>query len=77
MCVDRWFRQHEHIEKLNMQAILSATAMHDEFVKEVLVSYGKVTSLHVMRDTLLNYPVVSIYILVFFFSPSLDTRSGP
>ncbi|KAI4827522.1 hypothetical protein KUCAC02_030911 [Chaenocephalus aceratus] len=39
---ERWFRQHEHIEKLNMQAILSATAMHDEFVKEVLVSYGKI-----------------------------------
>ncbi|XP_019118478.2 zinc finger MYND domain-containing protein 10 isoform X1 [Larimichthys crocea] len=38
----RWFRQHEYIEKLNMQAILSASAVHDEFVKELLVSYGKI-----------------------------------
>ncbi|XP_026204740.1 zinc finger MYND domain-containing protein 10 [Anabas testudineus] len=38
----RWFRQHECIEKLNMQAILNASAMHDEFVKELLVSYGKI-----------------------------------
>lgn len=44
LCVDRWFRQHEHIEKLNMQAILNASAVHDEFVKELLVSYGKVTA---------------------------------
>lgn len=27
-----------------MQAILNASAMHDEFVKELLVSYGKVTA---------------------------------
>ncbi|CAG07000.1 unnamed protein product, partial [Tetraodon nigroviridis] len=38
----RWFRQHEYIEKLNMQAILNASAVHDEFVKDLLVSYGKV-----------------------------------
>ncbi|XP_069001464.1 zinc finger MYND domain-containing protein 10 [Embiotoca jacksoni] len=38
----RWFRQHEYIEKLNMQAILTASAMHDEFVKELLVSYRKI-----------------------------------
>ncbi|XP_035518068.1 zinc finger MYND domain-containing protein 10 isoform X2 [Morone saxatilis] len=38
----RWFRQHEYIEKLNMQAILNASAAHDEFVKELLVSYGKI-----------------------------------
>lgn len=44
LCVDRWFRQHEYIEKLNMQAILNASAMHDEFVKEHLVSHGKVTT---------------------------------
>ncbi|XP_059184804.1 zinc finger MYND domain-containing protein 10 [Centropristis striata] len=39
---ERWFRQHEYIEKLNMQAILNASASHDEFVKELLVSYGKI-----------------------------------
>lgn len=40
-----WFRQHEYIEKLNMQAVLSASAMHDEFVKELLVSHGKIAVL--------------------------------
>lgn len=39
----RWFRQHEYIEKLNMQAILNASAVHDEYVKDLLVSYGKVS----------------------------------
>ncbi|XP_031702332.1 zinc finger MYND domain-containing protein 10 [Anarrhichthys ocellatus] len=39
---ERWFRQHAHIEKLNMQAILNASAVHDEFVMELLVSYGKI-----------------------------------
>ncbi|XP_061923760.1 zinc finger MYND domain-containing protein 10 isoform X1 [Entelurus aequoreus] len=38
----RWFRQHEHIEKLNMQAILSASAMHDEFIKDMLVTFAKI-----------------------------------
>ncbi|XP_074532514.1 zinc finger MYND domain-containing protein 10 isoform X2 [Halichoeres trimaculatus] len=38
----RWFKQYEDIVKLNMQAILNASAMHDEFVKELLVSYGKI-----------------------------------
>ncbi|XP_028679864.1 zinc finger MYND domain-containing protein 10 [Erpetoichthys calabaricus] len=37
----RWFRQHEYIEKLNMQAILNASAGQDEFVKEHLIAYGK------------------------------------
>ncbi|XP_047439498.1 zinc finger MYND domain-containing protein 10 [Mugil cephalus] len=41
----RWFRQHEYTEKLNMQAILNASAMQDEFVKELLVSYGKISVL--------------------------------
>ncbi|XP_028263009.1 zinc finger MYND domain-containing protein 10 [Parambassis ranga] len=39
---ERWFKQHEYIEKLNMQAILSVSAMHDEFVKELLVSLEKI-----------------------------------
>ncbi|CAJ1050565.1 zinc finger MYND domain-containing protein 10 [Xyrichtys novacula] len=38
----RWFKQHEYIEKLNMQAILNASATHDEFVKDLLVSHGKI-----------------------------------
>ncbi|XP_061688818.1 zinc finger MYND domain-containing protein 10 isoform X1 [Syngnathoides biaculeatus] len=40
-----WFRQHEHIEKLNMQAILSASATLDEYIKEMLVSHGKISVL--------------------------------
>ncbi|XP_072309033.1 zinc finger MYND domain-containing protein 10 [Eucyclogobius newberryi] len=40
-----WFKQHDYIEKLNMQAIISATAMHDEYVKELLVSHGKISVL--------------------------------
>lgn len=53
VCVYRWFRQHEYIEKLNMQAILNASAMHDEFVKELLVSYGKVPFLYTYLHNLL------------------------
>lgn len=38
-----------------MQAILNASAVHDEFVKDLLVSYGKVSTLlataHVCRPT--------------------------
>ncbi|XP_068614645.1 zinc finger MYND domain-containing protein 10-like [Brachionichthys hirsutus] len=37
----RWLKQHESIEKLNMQAILSASA-DDEFVKDLLVSHTKI-----------------------------------
>ncbi|XP_041348087.1 zinc finger MYND domain-containing protein 10-like [Gigantopelta aegis] len=37
-----WTRQHEHIEKLNMQAAISASAHEDEFVKESLISLGKI-----------------------------------
>ncbi|XP_060899033.1 zinc finger MYND domain-containing protein 10 [Labrus mixtus] len=41
----RWFKQHEYIEKLNMQAILNVSATDDEFVKELLVSHGKISVL--------------------------------
>ncbi|XP_030634318.1 zinc finger MYND domain-containing protein 10 [Chanos chanos] len=41
----RWSRQHEYIEKLNMQAILNASANQDEFVKELFVSLGKIPTL--------------------------------
>jgi hypothetical protein len=34
--------QHEHLEKLNMQAILSASANETEYVKDSIVSYEKV-----------------------------------
>ncbi|XP_063072548.1 zinc finger MYND domain-containing protein 10 [Engraulis encrasicolus] len=38
----RWFRQHEFIEKLNMQAILNASANQEEYVQELFVSSGKI-----------------------------------
>nr|XP_033781614.1 zinc finger MYND domain-containing protein 10 [Geotrypetes seraphini] len=37
-----WFKQHEYIEKLNMQAILNASASQEEFIKEFLGTYGKI-----------------------------------
>lgn len=49
LSVDRWFRQHENIEKLNIQAILNAAAVHNEFIKELLVSYGKVTATYTLK----------------------------
>lgn len=44
LCCDRWLKQHEYIQKFNMQAILNASAMHDEFIKELLVSHEKVNA---------------------------------
>uniref|UniRef100_UPI00398E7404 zinc finger MYND domain-containing protein 10 isoform X2 n=1 Tax=Pristiophorus japonicus TaxID=55135 RepID=UPI00398E7404 len=41
----RWFRQHEYIEKLNMQAIINVTTNQDEFVKEHIYSHEKVPTL--------------------------------
>ncbi|CAH1782565.1 unnamed protein product [Owenia fusiformis] len=41
----RWSRQHEYIEKLNMQAVVSASAQEEEFVKEYLISFQKITVL--------------------------------
>lgn len=38
----RWAAQHEVIEKLNMQAIVNASAQEDEFVKDFLISCDKV-----------------------------------
>ena len=40
--IHRWFKQHDYLEKLNMQAILNASAAQEEFIKELLVSHGKV-----------------------------------
>ncbi|KAJ8301546.1 hypothetical protein KUTeg_020533 [Tegillarca granosa] len=36
-----WGRQHEMIEKLNMQAVLNASAQEDEYIKDFLISYNK------------------------------------
>jgi hypothetical protein len=38
----RWSTQREMIEKLNMQAIISASANETEYVKDSLVTFDKV-----------------------------------
>nr|XP_036850184.1 zinc finger MYND domain-containing protein 10 isoform X2 [Manis javanica] len=40
-----WNQQHESLEKLNMQAILDATARQDEPIQELLVTHGKIPTL--------------------------------
>ncbi|CAI9723186.1 Hypothetical predicted protein [Octopus vulgaris] len=51
-----WTRQHEYIEKLNIQAILNASAEEDEFVKSFLISYEKLyheaTVINLLETTL-------------------------
>ena len=41
-CIWRWAQQHERIEKLNMQAVVSASTQGDEFVKEFFINHDKV-----------------------------------
>jgi len=43
-CVS-WVTQHCHIEKLNMQAVASASQNRDEFIKDFLISAGKIQML--------------------------------
>ncbi|XP_058955157.2 zinc finger MYND domain-containing protein 10-like [Pocillopora verrucosa] len=38
----KWMSQHEYIEKLNMQAIISASSQADEFIKELLITLEKI-----------------------------------
>ncbi|XP_075039977.1 zinc finger MYND domain-containing protein 10 [Mixophyes fleayi] len=40
-----WFKQHEYIEKLNMQAILNASAGQEEIIKDLLLTHGKIPTL--------------------------------
>ncbi|KAK3744597.1 hypothetical protein RRG08_062248 [Elysia crispata] len=48
----RWFQQHEHLEKLNMQAVVNAAAKEDEFVKDFFISHDKITFL--IKDLLMT-----------------------
>lgn len=41
----RWNKQHENLEKLNMQAILDATVSQAEPIQELLVTHGKIPTL--------------------------------
>eukprot|EP00057_Strongylocentrotus_purpuratus_P030509 XP_781892.3 PREDICTED: zinc finger MYND domain-containing protein 10 [Strongylocentrotus purpuratus] len=38
----KWMKQHEYLEKLNIQAVLHASSNQDEFVKEMLLSHEKI-----------------------------------
>ncbi|XP_033121716.1 zinc finger MYND domain-containing protein 10-like [Anneissia japonica] len=38
----KWMKQHDQLEKLNMQAVLNASANQDEFIKEMLISHDKI-----------------------------------
>ncbi|XP_076773907.1 zinc finger MYND domain-containing protein 10 isoform X2 [Arvicanthis niloticus] len=40
-----WNKQHENLEKLNMQAILDATVSQAEPIQELLVTHGKIPTL--------------------------------
>ncbi|XP_076985315.1 zinc finger MYND domain-containing protein 10 isoform X2 [Tamandua tetradactyla] len=42
---ERWNQQHENLEKLNIQAILDATASQGEPIQELLVTHGKIPTL--------------------------------
>ena len=42
---EKWMRQHDHIEKLNMQALCNALNNEDEFVKEFLINHDKLSML--------------------------------
>ncbi|PAA58283.1 hypothetical protein BOX15_Mlig027174g1, partial [Macrostomum lignano] len=48
----QWQRQHQYIEKLNMQAVLSVAKQQDEFVPEFVVNHGKLETL--MHDLLVT-----------------------
>ncbi|VDD80744.1 unnamed protein product [Mesocestoides corti] len=39
---EHWYKQHTYLDKLNMQAVVSARARSDEFVKEFIISHQKV-----------------------------------
>lgn len=47
-----WQKQHEYIEKLNMQALLNASEEKDEYIKEALINTDKVST--IIRDVILT-----------------------
>ena len=59
----RWSSQREMLEKLNMQAILSATQNETEYVKDSFVTYEKVAffafwKLLIPQNILLEYKCI-------------------
>jgi len=41
----RWYDSHDRLQKLNQQATLDATEGREEYIKDQLISYGKVVKL--------------------------------
>jgi len=42
---DKWMKQHEYIEKLNIQAHLNVVQQSEEFISELLITYDKIETL--------------------------------
>lgn len=38
----RWYESHDRLQKLNQQATLEATKHREEYIKDQIISYGKV-----------------------------------
>lgn len=38
----RWYESHDRLQKLNQQATLEATEHREEYIKDQIISYGKV-----------------------------------
>jgi hypothetical protein len=38
----RWYDNHDRLQKLNQQATLDASKGREEYIKDQLISYGKV-----------------------------------
>ncbi|VDM31946.1 unnamed protein product [Hydatigera taeniaeformis] len=49
---EHWYKQHSYLERLNMQAVISARSGSDEFVKEYIISHQKVGFL--IRDLVMT-----------------------
>ncbi|KAK9892225.1 hypothetical protein WA026_019027 [Henosepilachna vigintioctopunctata] len=41
----QWLEWHQRLQKLNQEALIEASAMKEEYVKEILISFGKVNIL--------------------------------
>ena len=60
----RWSSQHEMLEKLNMQAILSASSNETEYVKDSIITFEKVKNNLLFRSTVEIYKFCQSRIMV-------------
>ena len=68
-----WYQQHEHIEKLNIQALVNSRLETDEYIKEFLITHDKIQLL--VHDLLL----VEIWkenIFSLYMKESLDPKAS-